>query len=282
MTYMMGPKLRQWAVKTMGWKTWTEFESLTYPDFMTGYLNPGGPYYQTENWANCRPGTKFVYSTPGFDLLGYLVEQVSGQPFNDYLHDNIYVPLRMTNTTATPLDNPEQIAIPYERFYGVLGKTNIQLPFSQRWRIGGGSLYSTVTDLAHFLTAHMNQGEFEGYKLLQPESLALMHKKTETSGGDFLQIGYGYGWGIYRKESWQMWDITFEPRGYQGHGGTYWGYSSAMFMVQEEEGTYGYVLLMNTGHVGKADSPWDIAIKLNIGNAILQESHRLYLDSLDQ
>jgi hypothetical protein len=128
----------------------------------------------------------------------------------------------------------------------------------------------------------MNQGEFKGYQLLQPETITLMHKMMDTSEGDFMQIGYGYGWGTYQKAPRQMWDITFEPRGYQGHGGTYWGYSSAMFMVEEEQGAYGYVLLINTGHVGKSDSPWDFTIKLNIGNAILQEAHNLYMDSLDQ
>jgi hypothetical protein len=107
-----------------------------------------------------------------------------------------------------------------------------------------------------------------------------MHRKTETSGGAFMQIGYGYGWGIFRKQPQQMWDITFKPRGYQGHGGAYWGYSSAMFMVEEEQGAYGYVLLINTAHVGKADSPWDIAIKGNTGNIILSKAYLMYQDTL--
>ena len=66
----------------MGWESRAEFESLLYPEFMAGYLNPGGSYYQQVTWANCRPGTEFIYSTPGFDLLGYLVEQVSDGRFS--------------------------------------------------------------------------------------------------------------------------------------------------------------------------------------------------------
>jgi CubicO group peptidase (beta-lactamase class C family) len=124
----------------------------------------------------------------------------------------------------------------------------------------------------------MNQGEFNGHQLLQPETVALMHRPSRTSGGDFMQIGYGYGWGIYQKEPRQMWDITFQPRGYQGHGGSYLGYSSTMFMVEEEGGAYGYVLLFNTGHFGKADWPWHFSTRLNIGDLILGEAYQMYQD----
>ena len=279
--YVMGTSLRQWNVEKRGWEYRSEFENLTYAEFMAGYLDIDGPYYQPENWASCRPGTNYAYSTPGFDLLGYLVEQIGGQPINEYLHENIFAPLGMTNTTATPLDNPEQIAVPYERFYGVLTKTNVELPLTQRRIIGGGGLYSTVEDLSRFLLAHMNQGKLGDYQLLQPETIAMMHRPIKTSGGDFLQDGYGYGWGVYRKEPWQMWDITFQPRGYQGHGGRYWGYSSAMGMVEESSGAYGFVLLINTSIVSKWDTPWVFATQNNIQNLILDGAYRLYQDWLD-
>jgi CubicO group peptidase (beta-lactamase class C family) len=278
----MGPELRSWWMAIKDLEYMEELDALSYPEFMAGYLNPDGAYFQPEVWANCRPGSQFVYSTPGVDLLGYLVEQVSGQPFNDYLYENIFAPLRMTNTTATPLDNPERIAVPYERFYGVLAKTNVDLPLTQRRTIGGGGLYSTAGDLANFLLAHMNQGEFEGYQLLQPETVAMMHRPIRSSGGDFLQRGYGYGWGMFEEEPVQIGDITFQPRGYQGHSGGYYGYQGFMFMVEEDQGAYGYVLLSNTNHVAKNDWPWRFATTLNIGNLILGEAYWMYQDSLNE
>ena len=280
--YLMDPDLRRWWLAMVDLDTDEEFDTLTYPEFMADYLDPEGDYFQPKVWSDYPPGSQFVYSTPGFDLLGYLVEHVSGQPFNDYLNENIFAPLRMTNTTATPLDNPERIALPYERIYGVLTKTNVELPLSQRLIIGGGGLYSTADDLANFLLAHMNQGEFEGYQLLQPETVALMHKSIKSSGGDFMQTGYGYGWGTFQEEPRQMWDITYQPRGYQGHGGGYFGYAGAMFMVEEDEGAYGYVLLSNTNDVTKRDWAWKFAIQVNIQDLILQEAHRMYQASLNQ
>jgi CubicO group peptidase (beta-lactamase class C family) len=280
--FVMGSSLRQWSVENRGWEYQETFETLTYAEFMVGYLNPGGPYYQPENWTFCQPGTNYVYSTPGYDLLGYLVEGVSGQPLNEYMLENIFEPLRMTHTTGTPLDNPEKIATPYERFYGVLTKTNVEIPLTQRRLIGGGGLYSTAEDLANFLLAHMNQGRFGDLHLLQPETIAMMHRSKPTSGGDFMQAGYGYGWSIYQEKPWQMWDITFQPRGYQGHGGRYYGYSGTMGMVEADGGTYGLVLLTNTSIVGKFDWSWVFATQNNIQNLILDEAHRLYQESINQ
>ena len=97
-----------------------------------------------------------------------------------------------------------------------------------------------------------------------------------------MQRGYGYGWGIFQEEPLQMGDITFQPRGYQGHGGGYYGYAGAMFVVEEEQGAYGYVLLTNTNEVAKRDWPWKFAIQVNIQDLILQEAHRMYQDSLDR
>jgi CubicO group peptidase (beta-lactamase class C family) len=271
----MGTGLRQWGVKKRGWSNQKDLETISYPDFMTEYLAPSGLYYSPENWANCQPGTTFSYSTPGFDLLGYLVEQVSGQILNEYLDQHIFTPLSMTSTTPIPLDKPDQIANPHERWYGVLAKTNVELPSSQRRIVGGGGLFSTAGDLSNFLLAHMNQGRLGGFQLLQPDTVALMHQSVSVTHDDFMQVGYGYGWAIFQKETRQMWDITFQPRGFQGHGGRTWGYSSAMYMVDDASGVYGYILLINYSMVEAMDDPWVFSIQMNIQDIILGEASRL-------
>jgi hypothetical protein len=67
-----------------------------------------------------------------------------------------------------------------------------------------------------------------------------------------------------------------EPRGFQGHGGRFWGYSSAMYMVEEEQGAYGFVLLINNSMAESLDTPWAFAIQLNLQDFILQEAYRIY------
>ena len=58
--------------------------------------------------------------------------------------------------------------------------------------------------------------------------------------------------------------------------------SSAMYMVEDEAGTYGYVLLMNTSTVESVDDPWTFSIKLKLQDLILDEAHRLYQALLNQ
>lgn len=277
--YSMGPSLRDWGEKYRGWEAPSGIENMSYPEFMASYLEPGGQFYQPEHWANCQPGTEFVYSTPGFDLLAYLVEQVSGQGFPAYLEENLFKPLEMTSTTTTPLDSPEKIAQPYERWFGVLSKTNVEIPKSQRRIIGGGGLYSTVSDLANFLIMHLNDGSYNGTQLLTPESIMIMHSQASETQDDFLQEGYGFGWAIFQEESRQMWDLTFNPRGYQGHGGRTWGYSSVMAMVDQGDGGYGFVMLVNTSMTESIDQPWFFTTQYHIQDRFLAEANRLYQQS---
>ena len=167
------------------------------------------------------------------------------------------------------------MATPYERWYGVLAKTNVELPLSQRRRVGGGGIYTSVTDLAKYLLMHMNEGRINDIQLLKTETVAKMHQSTIEATGDFMQTGYGYGWGRFQVSPRQMWDITYQPRGYQGHGGRYWGYSSAMYMVDTQQDAYGYALLMNISMVENMDYPWVFAIQNNIQDLILQQAYAL-------
>jgi CubicO group peptidase (beta-lactamase class C family) len=274
--YIMGESLREWGRQHRGWKVRPEYKDLSYPDFMEDYLNPGGIYYQPGNWINCKPGSKFTYSSTGYDLLGYLIQEVSGKPLQEYLEENIFHPLQMFNTTSTALENPELIARPYERWYGVLSKNNVILPYYQRRLIGGGGLYSNIEDLSNFLIAHMNEGKYGNIQILKPETVVLMHSLISESRDDFMQVGYGLGWSLYQENPRQMWDITFNPRGYQGHSGRDFGYNGAMFMVDQKDGTYGMVILMNHSMVESMDQPWLFAIQHNIWELIHNEAERLY------
>ena len=96
-----------------------------------------------------------------------------------------------------------------------------------------------------------------------------------------MQTGYGFGWASFQTEPRQMWDITFQPRGFQGHGGRDWGYGSAMYMVEDGEGTYGYVLLINTIMVVSLEEAWFFGIQANLQDLFLGQAHRMYKSSTD-
>jgi hypothetical protein len=77
-----------------------------------------------------------------------------------------------------------------------------------------------------------------------------------------------------------MWDITYQPRGYQGHSGRYWGYNVSMCMVDEKDGAYGYILLMNHSMVESMDQPMYFSIQANIQDLILGEAYQMYQDTI--
>ena len=157
-----------------------------YPWIQT-YLDPEGNNYTSDIWSNNHPGEKFHYANVGFALIGYLVEQLSGQPFNQYCKENIFTPLDMPGTSffLSEIDI-ERLAVPYRYF---LVK---YIPYEHYCYIGYpcGSVRTSVIELSHFLIVHMNGGVYNGTQILEEDTVSLMHTAQYPNGG------YGLGWGV--------------------------------------------------------------------------------------
>lgn len=227
MSYYFDKQLIQWMNTFFGtnFTYWDPKPSLE--EFLNGSINPSGLYYNPNNWVS-EPGTEFLYSNAGFELLGYLVEQVTNQSIVEYVQENILDPLNMTNSGYNYIDFTGKNAIPYERIYG----SNFAIPFYNLSLNGAGSLRSTVPDLAKYMIAHMNQGEYNGFQLLTPEKIELMHKKHVLIPGS-EPVGYGLGW--------------FITDGIQGHDGATPWFLSSMYMKESEQGTFGIIVMFNRG-----------------------------------
>jgi CubicO group peptidase (beta-lactamase class C family) len=136
------------------------------------------------------PGTQWRYDNSGYMLLGYIVEKVSGQSYGDFLRENFFVPLGMTNTGVyrAHLDLPRE-ALGYS-----LGKNGFKraLNWDMSWAGGAGALYSTVEDLYRW-----NEGIFNG-RVLNAASLkaAFTPVRMNEDKTDDLWNDYGYGWMI--------------------------------------------------------------------------------------
>jgi CubicO group peptidase (beta-lactamase class C family) len=102
--------------------------------------------------------------------------------------------------------------------------------------IGSGGLRTTVPDLAKFMIAHMNAGVApNGYAMLQPETVAMMHELAVTVDGSINMIpmlGYGMGW-------------TLAEGDIQGHIGGAFGSEAEMLYRETPQGTYGIIFLRN-------------------------------------
>ncbi len=103
------------------------------------------------------PGQVSVYSDYGVDLAGYIVERVSGVPFNEYIEANILKPLGMTRTT---LRQPVPSSLAIDMSNGYQYTTNgFQLAnFELMNTVPSGAMSSTASDMARFMIAHLQGG----------------------------------------------------------------------------------------------------------------------------
>ncbi|HKV92052.1 MAG TPA: serine hydrolase domain-containing protein [Candidatus Angelobacter sp.] len=120
------------------------------------------------------PGTTPAYSNYGASLAGYIVERVSGQPFNDYVAEHIFKPLGMTRSTfVQPL--PAELKPFMSNGYNAgSGKAK---PFEIIEEAPAGALAATAADLSRFMIAHLQNGKFENTQILRPETATQMHSR---------------------------------------------------------------------------------------------------------
>ena len=127
------------------------------------------------------PGTTPAYSNYGATVGGYIVERVSGQPFNDYVDEHILKPLRMTRSTCRePL--PDNLKAFMSQGYKVASEP--AQAFEVVEALPAGSCSATAADMARFMIAHLEAGRYEGAQILRPETVELMHTRQFTMRND--------------------------------------------------------------------------------------------------
>jgi len=159
------------------------------------FLVPGGKYYSDKNFLEFPPGERYAYSNSSYSLIGCLVERLSGQPFWDYCRRNIFLPLRMNDSSwrLSDLDR-DRCAYDYSKEPGRMKKEE---PSTWPGYMDGG-LRTTAKDFGNFLIMMINRGKFEGKQVLKPETvdaiLALQDLKDAPKGRGFPTLGRGFVW----------------------------------------------------------------------------------------
>jgi CubicO group peptidase (beta-lactamase class C family) len=152
------------------------FEEQIKDLFLTSGRSPDlGQYLKTHIPKQVfAPGTVPAYSNYATAVAGYIVERVSGRPFNDYIEENIFRPLGMTHSTfAQPL--PANLAPNMSSGYTTA--SDGAKSFEVIGAFPAGSLSSSATDLAQFMLAHLQGGQLAGNKILSPQTAQLMHSR---------------------------------------------------------------------------------------------------------
>lgn len=184
------------------------------------------------------PGISYQYSNVGFCVAGLIISKVAGVPFDRYLHDNLFKPLKMAHTTTNPQDIDRLKAI--EGHYPGIG-TAIRARHDRQTDLKGftpaGSLMvSTTADLGRYLIALTGAGTSN----LIPASFQNELWKpgisfpglTKEDGGDGATFGYGLGWMI----------SNIEGRTLIHHGGST-GKTSSFTMIDPQNGMSATILM---------------------------------------
>ena len=123
------------------------------------------------------PGSTPAYSNYGASLAGYIVQRVSGESFDDYIDKHIFAPLDMQHSTfRQPL--PANLEPLMSKGYQQASEPAKLYEF-----VGpapAGSLASPGEDMAHFMIAHLQNGEYHGNRILKAETAEMMHNSPLT------------------------------------------------------------------------------------------------------
>ncbi|HEX3948907.1 MAG TPA: serine hydrolase [Steroidobacteraceae bacterium] len=122
-------------------------------------------------------GSTPAYSNYGASLAGYIVQRVSGESFDDYIDKHIFAPLDMQHSTfRQPL--PADLAPLMSKGYPEASEP--AKPFEIVGPAPAGALSSPGEDMAHFMIAHLQNGEYHGNRILKAETAEMMHNSPLT------------------------------------------------------------------------------------------------------
>ena len=189
------------------------------------------------------PNTGYIYSDLGADILGMIVESVSGQRLDVFLKHRVFGPLGMHDTFYRPADSLRYRIAPTEvhppRGYPIQGEVHDENAYALGGIAGHAGLFSTAADLSIFAQMMLNGGNYDGTQIISDSTVSLFTRRTaghralgwDTADGD-------YGSGRYLTE--------------RAYGHT--GYTGTSIWIDPDREMF-VVLLTNRVHASKADRP---------------------------
>lgn len=179
------------------------------------------------------------YSNANYDVLALVVERASGMSFADYLGTHVYAPLGMTDSTADR-SRAEDLGLTQGYYHWLfLGyrSHDARMPPGMA---GSATTFSSARDLTHLMVAHMNDGVYQGTRVISSESLGVLHDPRPYVAGGTA----GYAGGLRVGSSFPP-DVGEELASLTTlwHGGSWSNHQGMMWMMPEAD--LGFVVLTN-------------------------------------
>jgi CubicO group peptidase (beta-lactamase class C family) len=219
--------------------------------FTLDAINPA----KNTDWAKCyndyQPGTGYQYCNLNYNMVGTIIEKISGERFDQYVKHHVLDPLKLYGGYCVDSLDKSRFATIYEYNDSLKKFTaspaayaprseeikNYVMGYSTPIFSPTGGMKISATDLARYMIMHMKQGRYKGKKIISKESAGQMQTK--------LSDKEGYGLAIMTT------DKLIPGKTMKGHTGSAYGLYSAMFFNPEEE--FGIVVISNGCHPSYTD-----------------------------
>ena len=167
------------------------FDDLRYKDYASNDPTPlslqqGIDHVRGSLYSRWPPGLHVSYSNAGPAVAAYIIQQLDGRPFEEFLKHEILEPLEMTGAGLLLTDDLEA-----RRAAGYIAD-GMRVPYQHIVVRPSGALSATPRQMANFVRMLLNRGSFDGRQLVSPDSIARM-ERSETTLSGHLQPGYGLG-----------------------------------------------------------------------------------------
>jgi CubicO group peptidase (beta-lactamase class C family) len=254
-------------------------------------LSVGGTYYTTSQFTNTQPGTYFNYSNTNFGILGTIVEKISGQRFDQFCRQQLFIPLGIKGSyNVNDIANIDNVAVLYRKisnawtaqsdnFQGIQPVfTNLTsyLAGTNGFRFAPqGGLRISGLELSKLFMALLNNGMYQSTTLLNPSSVSQMFGAQWTYNGNNGNNYYGlfrsWGLGIHHSTNTVNNDVVLTGSTQMlGHPGEAYGLISDAYIDTTRD--IGFVFMTNgcgAGYITNANSAF-YTVERQVFNAIEQ------------
>jgi CubicO group peptidase (beta-lactamase class C family) len=228
-TYPQPITLEHLLTHTPGFEeSWFETFTLDPEDVL-----PAGEWLATHIPARVRPpGDSAAYSNYGAELAGYIVERASGQPYGQYVQERILDPLGMVHSSASgrmPADPSAYGSVGYFYVDGAIEAVPDEADSSgQLAMVPAGGHASSITDMARFMIAHLQDGRYSDpsigeVRILEEGTAPQMHSTLFAPHPRLLGNAYG------------LFDFSDNGQRALGHNGDTLGFKSLLLLMPEQD-----------------------------------------------
>ncbi|AWM16015.1 serine hydrolase [Bacillus inaquosorum] len=182
-----------------------------------------------------KPGSTFEYATINYDVLGYIIEQASGQPYEQYMAEHVFKQLDMSNTYAgRHAGHAGDVSSGFK--IGFLKARAYKAP-EYRGNTPAGYIITNAEDVSKWLRFQLNQSDGDISRLIEQSHLPDKSVKTDEPG-----VYYGAGWSIFEKKG-RVKEMF--------HAGSNPNFSSFIIVSPDDNAAVGVLANMNSAYPEK-------------------------------